>query len=200
MPIAEKMLANLQCFMFFQPSIFLFHVDLSSAELLPAFSILSVTPARSLLPLFSFLLLLLSPPPPPPTPSTSPPLSLEDTRSVARVSIWGSISPFVGGFQLRISPFVGGFQLRISPFLGGFLHLGFEPTISAWVSQEDYGYVGSENYIEEPTTHTKFPNSIDVPGCSSSLFAVGTGYREKVFAIIGVKVYAAALYVNPCWC
>lgn len=23
------------------------------------------------------------------------------------------------------------------------------------------------------------------------------GYREKVFAIIGVKVYAAGLYVNP---
>jgi len=24
-----------------------------------------------------------------------------------------------------------------------------------------------------------------------------SGYREKVFAIIGVKVYAAGLYVNP---
>ncbi|KAL9250720.1 Fatty-acid-binding protein 3, chloroplastic-like protein [Drosera capensis] len=57
--------------------------------------------------------------------------------------------------------------------------------------------VGSENYIEEPATHTKFPKSIDVPGCSSSLFILGTGYREKVFAIIGVKVYAAALYVKP---
>jgi hypothetical protein len=26
---------------------------------------------------------------------------------------------------------------------------------------------------------------------------LNSGYREKVFAIIGVKVYAAGLYVNP---
>ncbi|GAB2236183.1 hypothetical protein Droror1_Dr00027922 [Drosera rotundifolia] len=37
--------------------------------------------------------------PPPPSPSPPPLLSLEDTRSVVRVSIWGSISPFLGGFR-----------------------------------------------------------------------------------------------------
>ncbi|XP_074311190.1 fatty-acid-binding protein 3, chloroplastic [Silene latifolia] len=57
--------------------------------------------------------------------------------------------------------------------------------------------VGSVEYVEEPSTKVKFPNSVDIPGCSSSLTLLGTGYREKVFAIIGVKVYAAGLYVNP---
>ncbi|GAY36652.1 hypothetical protein CUMW_279900 [Citrus unshiu] len=33
-------------------------------------------------------------------------------------------------------------------------------------------------------------------GYSSPLSLLGTGYREKVFAIIGVKVYAAGLYIN----
>lgn len=56
--------------------------------------------------------------------------------------------------------------------------------------------VGSAGYTEEPTTNVKFQRSLSLPGCSSPLSLVGTGYREKVFAFIGVKVYAAGLYVN----
>ncbi|GLT57340.1 hypothetical protein SLA2020_303190 [Shorea laevis] len=55
---------------------------------------------------------------------------------------------------------------------------------------------GTAEYIEEPTTNVKFQRSLSLPGCSGSLSLLGTGYREKVFAIIGVKVYAAGLYVN----
>lgn len=51
--------------------------------------------------------------------------------------------------------------------------------------------------MEEPATKVKFQSSLNLPGCSSSLSLLGTGYREKVFAIVGVKVYAAGLYVNP---
>ncbi|KAL3733963.1 hypothetical protein ACJRO7_023332 [Eucalyptus globulus] len=57
--------------------------------------------------------------------------------------------------------------------------------------------VGSESYAEEPATRVKFQTPLTLPGCSTSLSLVGTGYREKVFAIIGVKVYAAGLYINP---
>ncbi|KAG9149964.1 hypothetical protein Leryth_010039 [Lithospermum erythrorhizon] len=56
--------------------------------------------------------------------------------------------------------------------------------------------VGNAEYIEEPATKVKFQTSISLPGCSTSLSLLGTGYREKVFAIIGVKVYAAGLYVD----
>ncbi|XWS10205.1 hypothetical protein CRYUN_Cryun39dG0055200 [Craigia yunnanensis] len=56
--------------------------------------------------------------------------------------------------------------------------------------------VGTADYTEEPATKVKFYTSLSLPGCSSSLSLLGTGYREKVFAIIGVKVYAAGLYVN----
>ncbi|PHT43729.1 Fatty-acid-binding protein 3 [Capsicum baccatum] len=49
---------------------------------------------------------------------------------------------------------------------------------------------------EEPATKVKFQRSLSLPGCSTSLSLLGTGYREKVFAIIGIKVYAAGLYVN----
>ncbi|KAG2681536.1 hypothetical protein I3760_11G150000 [Carya illinoinensis] len=56
--------------------------------------------------------------------------------------------------------------------------------------------VGNVEYTEEPTTNVKFQRSLSLPGCSSSLSLIGTGYREKVFAIIGVKIYAAGLYVN----
>ncbi|XP_057515938.1 fatty-acid-binding protein 3, chloroplastic isoform X2 [Amaranthus tricolor] len=57
--------------------------------------------------------------------------------------------------------------------------------------------VANAEFSEEPATRVKFLKSVDLPGCSSSLSLLGTGYREKVFAIIGVKVYAAGLYVNP---
>ncbi|KAF7836595.1 fatty-acid-binding protein 3, chloroplastic [Senna tora] len=54
----------------------------------------------------------------------------------------------------------------------------------------------SAEYVEEPATNVKFQTSLSLPGCSDSLTLFGTGYREKVFAIIGVKVYAAGLYLN----
>ncbi|CAN1301601.1 Fatty-acid-binding protein 3, chloroplastic [Linum perenne] len=54
----------------------------------------------------------------------------------------------------------------------------------------------SSEYLEEPATNVKFPAYLTVPGRSSSLSLLGTGYREKTFAIIGVKVYAAGLYVD----
>ncbi|KAF8408923.1 hypothetical protein HHK36_004999 [Tetracentron sinense] len=56
--------------------------------------------------------------------------------------------------------------------------------------------VGSAEYTEEPATNVKFQMSLGLPGCSSSLSLLGTGYREKVFAIIGVKVYAVGLYAK----
>ncbi|XAR56408.1 Chalcone isomerase [Bertholletia excelsa] len=55
---------------------------------------------------------------------------------------------------------------------------------------------GSPEYTEEPTTKVKFQTLLSLPDCSSPLSLLGTGYREKVFAIIGVKVYAAGLYMN----
>lgn len=57
--------------------------------------------------------------------------------------------------------------------------------------------VGNAGYVEEPSTNVKFPTCLTLPGCPTSLSLLGTGYREKVFAIIGVKVYAAGLYINP---
>ncbi|XP_051135589.1 fatty-acid-binding protein 3, chloroplastic isoform X2 [Andrographis paniculata] len=57
--------------------------------------------------------------------------------------------------------------------------------------------VVNSEYTEEPETKVKFQTSVSLPGCSSPLSLLGTGYREKVFAIIKVKVYAAALYTNP---
>ncbi|EXC11707.1 Chalcone--flavonone isomerase [Morus notabilis] len=57
--------------------------------------------------------------------------------------------------------------------------------------------VGSAEYAEEPATKVAFQTTLSLPSCSSSLSLLGTGFREKVFAIIGVKVYAVGLYVNP---
>ncbi|XP_057451020.1 fatty-acid-binding protein 3, chloroplastic [Lotus japonicus] len=56
--------------------------------------------------------------------------------------------------------------------------------------------VSNAEYVEEPATNVKFQTSLSFLGCSDSLTLYGTGYREKVFAIIGVKVYAAGLYLN----
>ncbi|ONK66670.1 uncharacterized protein A4U43_C06F10760 [Asparagus officinalis] len=56
--------------------------------------------------------------------------------------------------------------------------------------------VGSTEYVIEPATDVKFPKELTVPGCLDSLILLGTGYREKVFAIIGVKVYASGFYAN----
>lgn len=52
------------------------------------------------------------------------------------------------------------------------------------------------DFTEEPATKVKFHTSLSLPGCSSSLSLLGTGYREKRFAVVGVKVYAAGLYVD----
>ncbi|XP_010501004.1 PREDICTED: fatty-acid-binding protein 3, chloroplastic [Camelina sativa] len=54
----------------------------------------------------------------------------------------------------------------------------------------------AEDYAEETATSVKFQRSVTLPGCSSPLSLLGTGFREKKFAIIGVKVYAAGYYVN----
>uniref|UniRef100_A0A3N7EE95 Chalcone-flavonone isomerase family protein n=1 Tax=Populus trichocarpa TaxID=3694 RepID=A0A3N7EE95_POPTR len=57
--------------------------------------------------------------------------------------------------------------------------------------------IGSAEYTQEPATKERFQTSLSLPGCSTSLSLLGTGYTEKVFAVIGVKVYAAGIYVNP---
>uniref|UniRef100_A0A1J3DRL1 Chalcone-flavonone isomerase family protein n=1 Tax=Noccaea caerulescens TaxID=107243 RepID=A0A1J3DRL1_NOCCA len=54
----------------------------------------------------------------------------------------------------------------------------------------------AEEYVEEAATSVKFQRSVTLPGCSSPLSLLGTGFREKKFAIIGVKVYAAGFYAN----
>ncbi|CAA7013870.1 unnamed protein product [Microthlaspi erraticum] len=54
----------------------------------------------------------------------------------------------------------------------------------------------AEEYVEEAATSVKFQRSVTLPGCSKPLSLLGTGFREKKFAIIGVKVYAAGLYAN----
>ncbi|ESQ30068.1 hypothetical protein EUTSA_v10011696mg [Eutrema salsugineum] len=53
-----------------------------------------------------------------------------------------------------------------------------------------------DEYAQESATSVKFQRTVTLPGCSSPLSLLGTGFREKKFAIIGVKVYAAGLYVN----
>nr|APM86428.1 chalcone isomerase 4 [Freesia hybrid cultivar] len=58
--------------------------------------------------------------------------------------------------------------------------------------------VGSAEYVVEPVTNVKFLKELRLPGCSDSLVLLGTGYREKIFAIIGVKVYAAGFYASHC--
>ncbi|KAH0451000.1 hypothetical protein IEQ34_021692 [Dendrobium chrysotoxum] len=56
--------------------------------------------------------------------------------------------------------------------------------------------VESLEYVIEPGTKVKFPKDLNVPGCTESLVLLGTGFREKTFAIIGVKVYAAGFYTK----
>ncbi|CAI0440839.1 unnamed protein product [Linum tenue] len=76
-------------------------------------------------------------------------------------------------------------------------NLRLRPRLPLSLKASSSSSVGTTEYLEEPTTNVKFPTSLNVPGCSSSsLSLLGTGYREKVFAIIGVKVYAAGLYVD----
>ncbi|XP_058218572.1 fatty-acid-binding protein 3, chloroplastic isoform X1 [Rhododendron vialii] len=75
-----------------------------------------------------------------------------------------------------------------------FFRTHFSPKAAAAASSSSS--VGSPESTEEPATNVKFLTLLSLPGCSSLLSLLGTGYREKVFAIIGVKVYAAGLYTN----
>ncbi|CAA7408396.1 unnamed protein product [Spirodela intermedia] len=65
-----------------------------------------------------------------------------------------------------------------------------------WVRLLPRASVKSTDFIVEPATDVKFQKDLQVPGCSSPLSLLGAGYREKVFAIIGVKVYAAGFYAD----
>ncbi|CAN6445533.1 unnamed protein product [Victoria cruziana] len=67
----------------------------------------------------------------------------------------------------------------------------------SWAPIKLRASVGTQEFVVEPVTNVKFPTSLTVPGGSNSLTLVGTGYREKAFAIIGVKVYSAGLYLRP---
>ncbi|KAF3785620.1 Fatty-acid-binding protein 3 [Nymphaea thermarum] len=67
----------------------------------------------------------------------------------------------------------------------------------SWAPTKLRASVGTQEFVVEPATNVKFPTSLTVPGGFNSLTLLGTGYREKVFAIIGVKVYAAGLYLQP---
>ncbi|KAL8129084.1 LOW QUALITY PROTEIN: hypothetical protein V2J09_018239 [Rumex salicifolius] len=78
-------------------------------------------------------------------------------------------------------------HIMLRPLHNGRTH--FAPMAASSVS------AGSPDYVEEPATKVKFLKSMNVPGSLTSLSLLGTGYREKVFAIIGV--YAAGLYANP---
>lgn len=69
-------------------------------------------------------------------------------------------------------------------------HLSLKATAASPAS------VGDTDFKEEPATKVKFQTSLSLPSCSSLLSLLGTGYREKRFAIVGVKVYAAGLYVD----
>ncbi|CAH8383145.1 unnamed protein product [Eruca vesicaria subsp. sativa] len=64
-----------------------------------------------------------------------------------------------------------------------------EPTRTCVVGNTD------EN-VEELATSVKFQRSVTLLGGSTTLSLLGIGFREKKFAIIGVKVYAAGLYMN----
>ncbi|XP_027340873.1 fatty-acid-binding protein 3, chloroplastic isoform X1 [Abrus precatorius] len=79
------------------------------------------------------------------------------------------------------------------------LHLSFCKSIRRlplFLAQAASSSATNAEYVKEPATNVKFQTSSSFPGCSDSLILFGTGYREKVFAIIGVKVYAAGLYLN----
>ncbi|KAL7186122.1 hypothetical protein ACSBR2_027970 [Camellia fascicularis] len=90
-------------------------------------------------------------------------------------------------------PLLSTFSHHFSPQKDFSFHTHFSPKAS---SSSSSSVVGSPDYREEPSTNVKFQTLLGLPGCSSPLSLLGTGYREKVFAIIGVKVYAAGLYVN----
>ncbi|KAJ4842389.1 Fatty-acid-binding protein 3, chloroplastic [Turnera subulata] len=89
------------------------------------------------------------------------------------------------------------FQCPLSTILLHSKHHHITPTTSSSVVIKASSSSSSPSeYVEEPATKVRFQTSLSLPGCSTALSLLGTGYREKVFAIIGVKVYAAGLYIN----
>lgn len=91
-------------------------------------------------------------------------------------------------------PHANSFKIKSCSLLSAFSATRIQPHFTVKASSSSS--VGSAEHTEEPATKVKFQKSLSLPGCSSPLSLLGTGYREKVFAIIGVKVYAAGLYVN----
>ncbi|XP_040986762.1 fatty-acid-binding protein 3, chloroplastic isoform X1 [Juglans microcarpa x Juglans regia] len=96
-------------------------------------------------------------------------------------------NPTASFSQTQYFSHLSSYPLHLSPFKDSKPQAQLSPNAASSSSVE---------YTEEPTTNVKFQRSLSLPGCSSSLSLIGTGYREKVFAIIGVKIYAAGLYVN----
>ncbi|PIA41461.1 hypothetical protein AQUCO_02200109v1 [Aquilegia coerulea] len=101
------------------------------------------------------------------------------------------------GFQQK-NPFSHTLSLPLSTYYSTSCYhkskrLLFSPKSAADIyssSDED------EDLIVEPNTNVKFQSVLSVPGCPTPLSLLATGYREKVFAIVGVKVYAVGLYTN----
>lgn len=98
---------------------------------------------------------------------------------------------FLGKFA---EPHAKSFRNKPCSLLSAFSATRIQPHFTVKASSSSS--VGSAEYTEEPVTKVKFQKSLNLPGYSSPLSLLGTGYREKVFAIIGVKVYAAGLYIN----
>ncbi|XP_030928385.1 fatty-acid-binding protein 3, chloroplastic-like isoform X1 [Quercus lobata] len=120
------------------------------------------------------------------------PLSLSLSTPIPRISSLRRISnPTLSLCQTHYFSLLVTFPLHFSPHKHRRTQTHFSPNASSSSS------VVSAEYTEEPATTVKFQRSLSLPGCSGSLSLLGTGYREKSFAIIGVKVYAAGLYVNP---
>lgn len=98
---------------------------------------------------------------------------------------------FLGKFA---EPHANSFRNKPCSLLSAFSATRIQPHFTVKASSSSS--VGSAEYTEEPATKVKFQKSLSLPGYSSPFSLLGTGYREKVFAIIGVKVYAAGLYIN----
>ncbi|KAK4577031.1 hypothetical protein RGQ29_027513 [Quercus rubra] len=116
------------------------------------------------------------------------PLSLSLSTPIPRIFSLRRISnPTLSLCQTHYLSLLVTFPLHFSPHKHSRTQTHFSSNASS----------SSSEFTEEPATTVKFQRSLSLPGCSGSLSLLGTGYREKSFAIIGVKVYAAGLYVNP---
>ncbi|XP_059662789.1 fatty-acid-binding protein 3, chloroplastic [Cornus florida] len=122
----------------------------------------------------------------------SSPIKFSSCNSKPRICFSEEIStnPVPKRSKIHTSSLLSTFPYRFSLQKDYNLHTHLLPKAASSSS------IGSAEYTEEPATSVKFQKSISIPGCSTPLSLLGNGYREKVFAIIGVKVYAAGLYVN----